>query len=156
MNPILLWFKGIQTYITIGLGVLLLLTSGALYVEGLRLDSCKAGRLADRESYKRAQAEATAIAVALKAEEERKNELKRQKADSDYAALSAQYRDALGLYKAAQRKARNPDLPREAPAPEGTNGPGESAVVLVSDLETCADNTARLEAARTWALSLLN
>lgn len=155
MNPILLWFKGIQTYITIGLGVLLLLTSGALYVEGLRLDSCKAGRLADRESYKAAQAEATTIAVMAKAQEEKRNELKRQKADDDYRTLSAKYHDALGLYRATPRKARNPDLPRTPPPPEGTNGPGETAVVPVSDLETCADNTARLEVARQWALSLL-
>lgn len=152
------WFSGVQTYITIGLLVTTLAASAGWYVTGLRLDSCKSGRLADRAAYHQAQAEATALAIAAKAAEEKRNEERRQKADEDYRALSAKYHDALGLYKAAVRKASNPDLPREAPAPESPNGPGEGALVLVpaGDLDTCADNTARLEVARQWALSLLN
>lgn len=152
------WFSGVQVYFTLGLLATTLMASAGWYVTGLKLDSCKAGRTADRAAYHQAQAEATTLAIMAKAAEEKRDEERRQKADEDYRALSAKYHDALGLYKAAQRKASNPDLPRETQAPESTNGPGESALVLVpaGDLDTCADNTARLEVARQWALGLLN
>jgi len=152
------WFSGVQTYFTIGLLVTTLAASAGWYVTGLRLDACKAGRTADRAAYHQAQAEATTLAIMAKAAEEKRDEERRQKADEDYRALSAKYHDALGLYKAAVRKASSPDLPGKAEAPKGSDGPGEGALVPVpaGDLDTCADNTARLEVARQWALGLLN
>lgn len=152
------WFSGVQTYITIGLLVATLAASAGWYVTGLRLDACKAGRTADRASYHQAQAEATTLAIIAKAAEEKRNEERRQKADEDYRALSAKYHDALGLYKAAQRKASNSNLPGEAPAPESPNGPGQSPelfAVTGEDLDICVENTARLESAVEWIKSLV-
>ena len=148
------WFSGVQTYITIGLLVATLAASAGWYVTGLRLDACKAGRTADRASYHQAQAEATTLAIIAKAAEEKRNEERRQKADEDYRALSAKYHDALGLYKAAVRKASKPDLPGQAPAPGGSDGPGGYTLVPDGDLVICAMNTARLQVVRDWAVGL--
>lgn len=154
----------------------LLVTSGVSTIGWLitdaNLDSCQSGRKADKEAYKRAQADAELLAAKAIADKEKEYVAKAKKADADYGALSAKYNESIRLYIDAQGKAR-----RASPAPgsggaESSNRPGENpfvsptdyaqtelsttevAVVPVSDLVICGENTARLVVARDWALGL--
>jgi hypothetical protein len=125
------------------------------------LSAEKAGRLADRETYKRAQMEATANAFAAKIKKEAEDAKKADAADARYADLSGQYRAAVLRYQAAQRTAGKADLPQSPEGPASSDGSGGFAVVPTgsllipqADALICAENTARLEAVREWALSL--
>ena len=82
----------------IGLGLLLsLLTVQQLRLTGLKssLSAEKAGRIADQESYRRAQAEAEAKALAVKAAQEKQYAQAAKAADADYDALRERYADLL-------------------------------------------------------------
>jgi len=143
--------------------LLALLGAQTLRVAGLKssLSAEKAGRLADRKTYKRAQMEATANAFAAKIKKEAEDAKKADAADARYADLSGQYRAAVLRYQAAQRAAGKADLPQSPESPASGDGPGGFAVVPTgsilipqADALICATNTARLEAVREWALSL--
>ncbi|EQB06237.1 hypothetical protein [Sphingobium baderi] len=129
-------------------------TEGALSAE-------KAGRQADRASYEKAQAQATAEALSAKLKKDAENAQKAEQADSRYADLSQQYRAAVLRYQAAQRQAGSADLSIPAESPESGDGPGGGAVFPVgtilipeNDAFICAHGIARLQAVREWALSL--
>lgn len=82
----------------IGLGLLLsLLTVQQLRLTGLKssLSAEKAGRIADQESYRRAQAEAEAKAIAARAAQEKEYAKAAQAADADYDALRERYTGLL-------------------------------------------------------------
>lgn len=148
----------------IGLALLLAaLGIQQLRVTGLQssLSAERSGRLADRKEYERAQLEATAKAFAAKIKKEAEYEAEREKADTAAADLGKQYRSAVLRYQAAQRAGSGANLPQPAEAAARPDGPDRSSVLPVgqlmipqADALICADNTAKLEAARDWALSL--
>lgn len=165
MRNILGLFSQFQGYITAGLGALLLLTSVGWYVTGERLDSArhelkeeKQARKADREIYKRAQAEAESKALREKAAIEERNRERAKEADANYGTLLAQYHAALLRKQAAASGSApgGPNLPGTPGAAEGGDGPSQGAVVpevipiLFSDAEICAENTARLQVIQKW------
>jgi len=143
--------------------LLALLGVQTLRIAGLKssLSAEKAGRLADRETYKRAQMEATANAFSAKIKKEAEDAKKADAADARYADLSQQYRAAVLRYQAAQREAGKADLPQSPESPASGDRPGGpslipqgSILIPQADALICATNTARLEAVREWALSL--
>lgn len=148
----------------IGIAVLLAAVGiQQLRVTGLKssLSACHAGRLADQESYKRAQAEATALAIAAKAKKEAEYEAEREKADLAAADLGERYRAAVLRYAAAQGKTGRADLSVPAKATEVANRSDRLTVFPVGQLMIpeedafkCGTITARLVSARGWALSL--
>lgn len=126
-----------------------------------KLETERLGRASDRKDYQRAQAEATANALSDKMKKEAEYAAKADEADAHYADLFGQYRAAILRYQAAQRAADTADLSSASQAAQGVDGSGGGAVIPVgdilipqSDALICAENTARLEAARHWALSL--
>ena len=146
-------------------GALLLAALGVqtLRVAGLKssLTAEKAGRTADRLSYEKAQAEATANALSNKLKVETENAKKADVADSRADDLAARYRALSLQYASAQRAAGKADLPSPAQGAESSDGPGRpslvpqgSILIPQADALICATNTARLEAVREWALSL--
>lgn len=125
------------------------------------LETERLGRASDRKDYQRAQAEATANALSDKMRKEAEYAAKAEEADARYDDLSRQYRAAVLRYQAAQRAAGGTDLPSTSKAAQGGDGPGGGAVIPVGDILIpqadaliCADNTARLQAVRVWALSI--
>jgi len=129
-------------------------TEGALSAE-------RAGRQADRASYEKAQAQATAEALSAKLKKDAENAQKAKQADSRYADLSQRYHAAVMRYQAAQGAARKADLREASESAESGDGPGGSPVFPVgsilipeNDAFICGANTARLQAVREWAGSL--
>ncbi len=125
------------------------------------LETERLGRASDRKEYQWAQAEATAAALSAKMKKEAEYAAKADEADARYADLSGQYRAAVLRYQAVQRAAGGIDLPGGAEPAERADGPSEGAIIPVGeilipqgDALICAENTARLEAARAWALSI--
>lgn len=125
------------------------------------LETERLGRASDRKDYQRAQAEATANALSDKMKKEAEYAAKADEADARYTDLSGQYRAAVLRYQAAQRAAGGTDLPRAPDATQGADEPGGGAVIPAGDILIpqadaliCAENTARLQAAHDWALSL--
>ena len=132
-----------------------------LRVTGLKssLRAEKAAHATTIANYRQAQADATAKALAAKIETEKRHEAEREKADARAADLGQQYRAAVLRFQAAQRAASGTNLPKPAETAESSNGPGEypqlsQILIPQDDALICADNTARLEAVRDWALSL--
>jgi hypothetical protein len=126
-----------------------------------KLEAERLGRASDRKEYQRAQAEATANALSEKMKKEAEYAAKADESDARYADLSGQYRAAVLRYQAAQRASRGTDLPRATDATQGFDSPGGGAVIPAGDILIpqadaliCAENTARLQSARDWALSL--
>ena len=125
------------------------------------LSAEKAGRLADRETYKRAQMEATANAFSAKIKKEAEDAKKADAADSRADDLAARYRALSLQYASAQRAARKADLPQSPESPASGDRPGGpslipqgSILIPQADALICATNTARLEAVREWALGI--
>lgn len=147
----------------IGIGLLAL----AVMVQTLRLSASEArlaasvaGRKADRTSYEAAQAQATANAIAAKAEKEKDYAKKADDADARYADLRAHY-DSVLRAKAAQSATGRANLPKPAEAAKIVDGPSAIAIlpsgsILIPEADAfiCADTTARLQAARDWALAI--
>ena len=147
------------------IGALLLTVIGVqtLRVAGLKssLSAEKAGRLVDRETYKRAQMEATANAFAAKIKKEAEDAKKADAADSRADDLATRYRTLSLQYAAAQRQAGKPDLPGASKAPQGPDSasgapiiPLGSILIPEADALICATNQGRLEAAHEWAISI--
>lgn len=161
--PFLLGFG--RTYWREAIGGLLL---AALAVTGLLLhvaraerDAAIAGRKADRASYVAAQEAARSFALADAAKKDAENVRKADAADARYADLSAQYRAISLRYSAAQSAAGHANMPAASQAAESADRssgptvlPSGSILIPQTDALICADNTARLQAAHEWALSL--
>lgn len=152
----------IKNYIIGGLGALFLLSLTANYVQRDMYNNCVAAREADQKAYKAEQQEAAAIAYRNALEVERKNAERAQQADAAYATLSSQYRASVLRLQAAQRTNLPTNLSATPNSTGSVDGPDPSAVVpeyptdltvSTEDALICADNTARLLAARSWALS---
>ena len=118
------------------------------------MENCQIGRKADKTAYEKAQA--TALATELKKKQDKIDEYerKRVKADANLAALTGKYHAAVLRYQTAKGTPNRVSAPRETKPAEGDNGPGGETLVPTADLLICADNTARLEIAREWALGL--
>lgn len=120
----------------------------------------RAGRARDRAAYAHAQQRATELAVQQKIETEKRYEDERKKADAAYADLSGQYSAAVLRYKAAQRASGKADLPSATAGTQGIDRSGSRPVlfdgitITEEDALICADNTARLQSAHDWALSI--
>lgn len=125
------------------------------------LETERLGRASDRKDYQRAQAEATADALSAKMMKEAEDAVRADEADARYAVLPARYSAAVLRYQAAQRSGGRTDLPGASEAAQGVDGSGGGAIILAgnilipqADALICAENTARLEAARASALSI--
>lgn len=132
----------------------LIATSTGWYITSLQLDNCQIARKNDKTAYEKAQA--TALATELKKKQDKIDEYERKriKADADLATLTGKYHAAVLRYQTAKGTPNRVSAPSETKPAEGDNGPGGETVVSVADLMVCADNTARLEVAREWALGL--
>lgn len=122
----------------------------------------KAAHAADVKSFKDATAAAAAKAAALANQAKQRNQEKANAADADYSGLYAKYRSNLVRYKAHQSRTRR-TYHSQPDAAQGTDGPSTSTVlptgpIVISDTDAdiCAENTARLQAAHTWAESVTN
>ena len=163
---------GARGYLTGGLLIALALVSLGWYIDNTKLAACQSGREADQANYAKAQAEAREMWIKEIVKKEKEYVEKAKKADANYGALAAKYNESIRLYVDAQGKARKASPTAGSGSPEGTNRPGENpfvsptdfaqteldvtqvAVVPVSDLVICGENTARLQVARDWALGL--
>jgi len=146
--------------VSVGLILLLIVQTFRLQNTQAALEAERAGRTADRSEYRRAQAEATANALADARKKEAENARKADAADVRADDLAARYRALSLQYAAAQREARSTDLPGAAQASPGADSPGGAPLVplgsiLIPEVDAliCATNQARLEAAHEWALS---
>lgn len=104
-----------------------------------------------------AQAEADRKAEAKRKELERKAIQDAAEADKRYGSLLTEYRANLLRFKANQSSGSGPGG-GEVEATASTSGSSEgtqfsSIVISMKDAEICAINTARLQAARDWALT---
>ncbi len=142
--------------------LLLVVQTFRLQTAVANMEAERAGRLADRSEYQRAQAEATSRALSEKMQKEAEYEAKADEADTRYADLSGQYRAAVLRYQAAQRAGGSTNMSGTSEAASGTDGPGGGAVLHVgaimipqADALICAENTARLVAAHEWAAGLM-
>ncbi len=125
------------------------------------LARCETEKTEQAEAFSRAQRAATDKAEAAKARKEAEHEALRQKSDADLADLRERYRAVVLRQTAGRSASGSAHLPRTATTAQSADGPRDSAVVSLgtfviseADALTCADNTARLQAAQTWAISI--
>ena len=151
------WREAVGGALLIALAVTALL----LHVARSERDAAIAGRAADRAAYVAAQETARSNALAAAAKKDAENAKKADNADARYADLSAQYRAISLRYAAAQSATGRANLPASPKGTESADRPGGLAVIpsgniLIpqADALICADNTARLQAAHEWAVSL--
>ena len=147
--------------VSVGLILLLIVQTFRLQNTQAALEAERAGRTADRSEYRRAQAEATANALADARKKEAEDAKKANAADVRADDLAARYRALSLQYAAAQRSASGEHLSVPAQAAESPDSPGGSPVlsqglILIpqADALICADGIARLQAGHEWALGL--
>lgn len=121
----------------------------------------KASHQADNNSYKAAQAAAVKAAQEEKARLANDNKEKAHVADQNYSGLLSKYRANLMRYQVAQSSTGSNSGGQSNSGPQGADGPGAgtdlstgSVTITDSDAQICAANTARLQAAHDWALTL--
>ena len=159
-------YGSIRNYITLGLVVVVLFLAGYWYVTDLKLisarhqvDTEKALRKADQESYKAAQAKAEANALMAKAKQEKIDRDNAEKADASYRALLSKYNASLVHFAQSQRATSYANMSGQAKSPEVFNRPSadtfipQTVNITFDDAQVCAENTARLQAAHDWAVS---
>ena len=156
--------QNIQHYWFLWLIGTLLVTNGFTAWEWRSTDANlvreRAAHAADIASFKNAQAIASAKADAERAAIQKESKANADQADANYSGLLAQYHASLLRYAQANSGAGQPGN-HQLPAPKGTDGPSTGtqlpATITISgyDAEICAENTARLEAAHDWAMTLL-
>lgn len=120
-----------------------------------------AAHKADVQSYKDAQKAAEKLASDEKLKLQQENKVKADAADKNYSALYATYRANLLRFQAYQSVPRQPSVSQPNDSPQIAYGPSEGSevptgqvMISLEDADICAVNTARLQAARDWALSL--
>ena len=114
----------------------------------------KVSHAADIKTFKDAQALANKKAEDTKKRIEHEAEQNAKDADKAYTDLLSKYRANLVRYSTHQSGGSRSDS-GQSPSPESGNGPSESPDVLTitkDDAETCAVNTARLQAVHDWAI----
>lgn len=125
----------------------------------VQLKTEKASHAADIKSYKDAQADAEDKIIAKTDELNKQSEERANAADKSYAKLLASYRANLVRFKANQGVRGGPGDSQLTQAPEGVDGPSTgsdvpSITITLNDAQVCATNTARLQTAHDWALTL--
>lgn len=167
------FYERARGYITGGLLIALGVTTLGWVITDARLDACSAGRKADKAAYEKAQADAEVLWMKAIKKKEEDYAAKARKADEAYDALVGKYNDAIRVYvRDAQSKAARAIASAQGGSAESSDGPGKNpfipdeayvqpeldvtqvAVVPVSDLVICGENTARLQVARDWAMGL--
>lgn len=165
MNILPFALSAVRQHWRIGLFAIVLL---ALTLQTFRLGSTQgaleaetAGRRGDAARYAQAQAETAAIALTAKMKKEAEYAAHAEQADARADDLGERYHAAVLRWKAAQRSGRATDLPGTTESAESADRSGGSPVIPLgnilipeADAFVCAANTARLQAAREWALSL--
>jgi hypothetical protein len=120
----------------------------------------KAAHAADIKAYKDASALAQQKVDAEKAELAKENQEAASAADKNYSALLVTYHANLLRYSASQGVRSGPSGGQPDSTPQSVDGPSKGPVVSsalvisADDANTCAINTARLQAAHDWALTL--
>lgn len=123
------------------------------------LQSCQAGRAADRKAYTVAQVAATNRAIDEKRTTEARQEQARKESDNALAVARDDARrrlaDWMRTHAAAQGHPGSANLPGTAKTAASDHGRDPDAFVVgADDLGICTDNSVRLKAARDWALTL--
>lgn len=155
-----------------GAAALLALCAWTWRIDGLRgqhlaaLARCRAQAAQQAEAFAHARQSAADLANAAKTRKEAEYAAARDASDDALADLRGRYRALLLRAAAADRHpAAGADLPRPADSARGPDGTradpllpqgedGRTMVIDISDSLICADNTARLQAARQWAGTL--
>lgn len=157
------FISGIQTYITIGLGITTLAAGAGWYITDLKLDTarqevktCAAERKADQESYRAAQTEAAEKSTQEVLKKERENAKQAQEADARYAELRSKYDASIMRYKQLQtnkRPSAEINLSSTSSSADGSYSYSDNSTISISikDADVCAENTARLQAVQEWA-----
>jgi len=160
MIPLLpLWGK-FRDYVTLGLLGVSLVCGAGWYITNLRLDACEANTDAIVARTTQVQAEATTAAIEDKNRIEQEYRERAEQTDAELADVLARYNASLVRYANRSTSSGTPS-PAPSGSPAGVDGPSESPVVPSDvitipfvDAEICAENTARLQLAREWALGL--
>lgn len=120
------------------------------HVKGLKIDNLTEKIVSNEKSYRLAQEQAKARAIAEKTRIDRENLDAKIKADNDYRSLRTKYDAALLRFKA--RHPGRTNLPGETTPAGNPQGTSEGAFFPVTelDLEICAENTAKAETAHDW------
>ena len=143
-------------YLVVALAGLSITLGVLLWVSNLKLDAEKLGRENDRLTYQEAQKEAEVKSLKEAIQKKEEYDKIKQKADSDYLKLIDRFRGDLVRYKASQGAAGTIYLPSTPGLSDEPSGPSKDALVPVpfTDLEICAENTAKAKVAYDWAVSL--
>lgn len=150
-------YSRVRDYLLIGATCVAVSASIGWYVTDLKLDAERIGRVADKKAYKQAQAEYTAEATRLKAEQEKKDNERYAKAERDYSDLLRKYdTNLMRLKRTSESKSRGGNLPRPTEGSLSSDRPSNSTevptvVISYDDAEICAINTARLQVVHEWA-----
>jgi hypothetical protein len=149
-------FLQYQLYLTGGLAVLLFISLGYGALQSARLDACKSARKSDKVEYILASERALKGHLEAIKTKEDVYEKKADEADKAYDTLVIKYRNTLRLFAKVKSPTSYTPASPQSGSPEGRDGPSESSLIPTSftDLEICTENTARLQAAREWGLSL--
>lgn len=156
-------YNKIRDYLLVGSVVALVAASVGWYVTDLRLDHTKSlvqlekqGRQLDRAIYEKAQVDAANKSLEAVLKKEREDVEKAKQADEAYASLLNKYNASLLRYQASQRKANTIDMSSTSITSDGSNLTSESTSIsiTITDAQICAENTARLQAVKTWTDSL--
>lgn len=113
---------------------------------------------AEISQIKEASAESEALAWRQKNDLEAQYRQKATKADNDYTALNGKYQSSLLRYAGAHsaRTASSSSYAVPTVKPDGTSPDTDISKIVISleDAQICAVNTARLQTAHDWALSI--
>lgn len=154
LTSVLSFLSGIKMYLYAGVAVIVLGLTITVYIEHLKLNEANSTIELNKTTYEKAQAQANVKALKDKQDTEHVYEQKAQAAQQDYTALASQYHATVLRYQAASRTTRLSNLPVSTEASAVLDRPSGDTFVPTADLYICADNTAKLEKARDWALSL--
>jgi hypothetical protein len=143
-------------YIILALLSVIIVLGISLWIKDTALDSCTDGREKDKALYISASNKAAEDHLEALRKKEKDYEAKATKADENYGDLAVKYRDALRLYAKSKSSPGKTVTSAEGGSAESIDGPSTNTLFSVTygDLQICTDNTARLKAAREWALGL--
>lgn len=152
-----------QYYIIVVLAVASMFSYHEWQTVAVDLHTEKLAHAADIKAFKDSQAEADARAKKLAETLTQQSKAKAHEADRNYKSLYAQYRANLVRYQALQRAAHGSGTGQASGTAQGSNGSGQGSVVPAptgpliitgQDAQICAENTAKLQAAHDWALTI--
>jgi hypothetical protein len=105
---------------------------------------------------KNAQEQAKVLDLERALEQERKDAENARKADEAYNDLLRKYNSSIVRYQASQRTPGGITLSSSSSTFDGSYERSESTIISITldDAGICAENTARLQAVRQWALGV--